>query len=187
MPNGSGIISDNEIANIVKAIQGRIETVLLTSETRVKDIIEHHKKVNSSCIQLVDTLTDGSHNEIKVALTNVKLFQVFHFMDENSILEAIEFGTSVDFILLDSGNPNAEVKTLGGTGNTHNWEISKAILKTARVLFFAGGLKKGNVNKAIQSVGSFGLDICSGVRTNGNLDEEKLSDFLKKLLIQLFN
>jgi phosphoribosylanthranilate isomerase len=44
-------------------------------------------------------------------------------------------------------------------------------------VFLAGGLNAGNVQEAIREVGSFGLDICSGVRTDGKLDETKLRDF----------
>jgi phosphoribosylanthranilate isomerase len=112
-------------------------------------------------------------------LPNVKIVQVLH---ESSIEEAIKLGTSVDFILFDSGNPNAAVKTSGGTPNIHNWEISKAIVDNAEVpVFLAGGLKKENVKEAIQFVGSFGLDLCSGVRVNGNLDEVKLTDFFEEV------
>jgi phosphoribosylanthranilate isomerase len=44
-------------------------------------------------------------------------------------------------------------------------------------LFLAGGLKAENVAEAIAEVGPFGLDICSGVRTDGALDEGKLDRF----------
>jgi hypothetical protein len=38
-----------------------------------------------------------------------------------------------------------------------------------------------NVRQAIEKVQPFGIDLCSGVRTNGKLDEQKLKDFLKPL------
>jgi phosphoribosylanthranilate isomerase len=44
-------------------------------------------------------------------------------------------------------------------------------------LFLAGGLAPENVGQAIKEVGPFGLDVCSGVRTNGKLDEAKLKRF----------
>jgi len=89
----------------------------------------------------------------------------------------------IDAILLDSGNPQAAVKTLGGTGNTHNWAISRKIVESVKVpVFLAGGLHAGNVQQAINEVKPFGVDICSGVRTNGGLDPEKLTAFINAVI-----
>ena len=80
--------------------------------------------------------------------------------------------------MLDSGNPDAAIKELGGTGRTHNWRVSKEIVKKSPVpVFLAGGLKAENVGLAIQEVAPYGLDLCSGVRSNGLLDEDKLNAF----------
>ncbi len=85
----------------------------------------------------------------------------------------------VDAILLDSGNPKAQIKTLGGTGNVHDWKISKELVHAVKVpVFLAGGLHAGNVKEAIAIVKPFGVDVCSGVRTNGILDEIKLRHFV---------
>ncbi|MEM8681489.1 MAG: hypothetical protein AAGF97_19250, partial [Planctomycetota bacterium] len=43
----------------------------------------------------------------------------------------------------------------------------------------AGGLHTGNVMAAIEAVQPFGVDVCSGVRTSGLLDEQKLSRFME--------
>ena len=48
-------------------------------------------------------------------------------------------------------------------------------------VFLAGGLKPANIMEAIQSVNPYGVDVCSGVRSNGNLDGEKLADFVKNV------
>ena len=50
--------------------------------------------------------------------------------------------------LLDSGNPNLEMKELGGTGRTHNWEFSSEIVARSPIpVFLTGGLGAGNVKK----------------------------------------
>src|SRR5256885_688710 len=78
----------------------------------------------------------------------------------------------VDALLLDSGNPSLTVKELGGTGRVHDWTISARIRESAGVpLFLAGGLRAENVADAIAVVKPFGLDVCSGVRAEGRLDE----------------
>ena len=178
MPSGPGIISDDLIAEIAASVPDHIETFLLTSETKFDDIIKHHSKVNTSTIQIVDALAQGTHNQIKQALPNINIVQVLHVLNKDSIEEAIEISKFVDCILLDSGNPDLVTKELGGTGRTHNWEISKTIVEKVNIpVFLAGGLNPSNASKAIREVKPYGLDLCSGVRTNGHLDVEKLTSF----------
>ena len=182
MPSGPGIISDKLIAEIASSTPKDIETFLLTSETSVDKIIEHHSKVKTTTIQIVDALTQGNHLELKKALPNIKIVQVLHVLDKSSIDEALEISNYVDTILLDSGNPNLVTKELGGTGRIHNWEISKQIVQKVKVpVFLAGGLNTSNAFKAIDEVNPFGLDLCSGVRTNGKLDQLKLTSFFNAI------
>lgn len=182
MPSGPGVISDKEILEIASQVPPPIATFLLTSETDSRQIIEHHKKVHTNTIQIVDELEDKTYHDIRNALPNTKLVQVVHVLDESSIDEALELAESVDAILLDSGNPNLAVKELGGTGRTHNWDLSRKIVEQcAKPVFLAGGLKPENVREAIETVQPFGLDLCSGVRTNGNLDLRKLEEFFEEI------
>jgi phosphoribosylanthranilate isomerase len=117
-------------------------------------------------------------------LPETKLVQVIHVLGEHSIDEAVSVQNFVDALLLDSGNPNLDVKELGGTGRTHNWEISRNIVESVNIpVFLAGGLNPKNVRGAIEIVQPYGLDICSGVRSNGNLDEMKLNLFFKEVNI----
>ncbi len=178
MPSGPGIISESQIAEIVKAIPNDINTFLLTSETSASKIIEQHKKVKTTTIQIVDKLQSGTYNDIRSAITDIKLIQVIHVINDNSIKEAQEVASDVDYVLLDSGNPNKKIKELGGTGKTHNWELSKKIVQTISTpVFLAGGLNSSNVRKAIAAVNPYGLDLCSGVRTDQKLNLEKLNSF----------
>jgi phosphoribosylanthranilate isomerase len=95
-----------------------------------------------------------------------------------SIDEAVQVAPHVNAVLLDSGNRKLAVKELGGTGRTHDWSLSRTIRERIGVpVFLAGGLTPENVNQAIKEVGPFGLDVCSGVRTDGKLDKAKLQRF----------
>jgi phosphoribosylanthranilate isomerase len=182
MPSGPGIISDEEIYSIAQTIPPPIASFLLTSETTAEDIITHHRRVHTTSIQLVDALSGRSYEFIRKELPAVKLVQVIHVIDEHSVEEAIEIADFVDAILLDSGNPNLSVKELGGTGRTHNWQLSRQIReKISKPVFLAGGLHQGNVREAIEIVQPFGVDLCSGVRTDGKLDERKLESFFKAI------
>ena len=183
MPSGPGIITDELIHAIAKTVPPPTHTFLLTSETTTDNIIEHHKKVNTTTIQIVDALSGREYHKIREAIPNVQLVQVIHVLDEGSIKEAIEISEFVDAILLDSGNPNLPTKVLGGTGKTHNWDLSKKIREEISLpVFLAGGINKDNIKKAIEHVQPYGIDLCSSVRTNGQLDESKLEELFKAIL-----
>jgi phosphoribosylanthranilate isomerase len=182
MPSGPGIIGDELINQIARTVPPPISTFLLTSETMPQDIISHYKKVHTSTIQIVDELENREYDLIRKELPNVKLVQVIHVIDDNSVNEATEISKYVDAILLDNGNPNLSIKELGGTGRTHNWKLSREIRKSVPIpIFLAGGLNKDNVRQAIEIVQPFGLDLCSSVRTHGQLDENKLREFFKAI------
>lgn len=179
MPSGPGPIEDTLIASIVKNIHPPVSSFLLTSEQSARGIIDHVKRVHTNTVQVVDELAEGKYEEIHDELPHLNIVQVIHVTGEESIKQALRVHEWVDALLLDSGDPKAAIKTLGGTGNTHNWEISKKIVETVSVpVFLAGGLHAGNVQLAIRQVRPFGVDVCSGVRTNGKLDRAKLESFI---------
>ena len=180
MPSGPGIISDELIYTIAKGVPTNIDTFMLTSETSAEAIIEHHKKTNTSTIQIVDALSEGTYAQIKNALPSIKIVQVIHMLNEASIEEALRISEQVDALLLDSGNPNLQTKELGGTGRVHNWNLSRKIVEQSkRPVYLAGGINPMNIKQAVEEVQPYGIDLCSGVRTNKLLDPIKLE--------QLFN
>jgi phosphoribosylanthranilate isomerase len=180
MPSGPGPIPDWLIAEITKTIHPPVASFLLTSEQSSEEIIHHVRRVDTNTVQIVDELTSGTYRDIKVSLPYLKIVQVIHVNGEESIEQAMRIPSEVDALLLDSGNPKGVIKTLGGTGNIHNWEISREIVQNVKVpVFLAGGLNALNVRRALEIVNPFGVDVCSGVRTNGRLDVEKLVAFIR--------
>ena len=180
MPSGPGIISDELIKTIARSIPPSIGSFMLSSETSADAIIGHHHRTLTNTIQIVDALKEGSYDHLKASLPAIKIVQVLHVIDESSIEEALQIAEAVDAILLDSGNPNLAIKELGGTGRVHNWAISRKIVEASKVpVFLAGGLTAANVQRAIEEVQPFGLDLCSGVRTHQNLDPYKLEQFFE--------
>jgi phosphoribosylanthranilate isomerase len=180
MPSGPGPIPDSLIFQIARSMPPLAGTFLLTSETSADEIIKHHQRTLTNTIQIVDMPADGTYSRIRKALPIVKIVQVIHVLDSDSVDIAIRVSHSVDAILLDSGNPNLKIKELGGTGRTHNWALSKQIrINSGCPVILAGGLKPENVRQAIEEVQPFAVDVCSGVRTDGHLDEQKLKDFVK--------
>lgn len=184
MPSGPGIISDELISFITREIPPPIATFLLTSERKASDIIAHHQKVQTNTIQLVDSLPELDYALIRQAIPMVKIVQVIHVLNEKQIDEALEIEPLIDAILLDSGNPYLKTKILGGTGNPHNWKLSRKIRDAVKKpVFLAGGINAQNVKQAMEEVNPYGIDLCSSVRTNGKLDVTKLDIFFKKMII----
>jgi len=178
MPSGPGSISDEDIRRIAQTVPPPIATFLLTSEQTATRIIDHHHRTNTNTIQIVDELTGRAYQDVRKALPSVKLVQVIHVIGEESVDEAADLAEDVDAILLDSGNPRLTVKELGGTGRRHDWKLSRKIVETCgKPVFLAGGLNAENVREAVETVQPFGLDVCSGVRTDGKLDLRKLEAF----------
>lgn len=184
MPSGPGPISDELIKSIAVTIPPPVATFLLTCETTAAPIISHHKRTFTNTIQLVDELAVEEYAKIKEAIPAIKLVQVIHVIDEGSIEQAIKVSEYVDAILLDSGNPALEIKELGGTGRVHDWKLSRKIKDSIDIpLFLAGGLKADNVRRAINEVDPYAVDVCSGVRTGGQLDERKLEAFCREVFL----
>lgn len=182
MPSGPGVISEDKIAEIAALAPPAVATFLLTSLQETDQIIAQHRRCRTNTIQLCDRLTKGIHSELIQALPGIKIVQVIHVTGSDSLAEAVEVAPNVHAILLDSGNQKLEVKELGGTGRTHNWEISRRICESVRVpVFLAGGLNPANAAEAFRQVKPFGLDICSGVRTDGKLDQQKLLAFFSAI------
>ena len=178
MPSGPGVISDERIAEIAATVPPAIGTFLLTSRQRVADIIEQQRFCRANTIQICDHLAVGTHRDLQDALPGISIVQVVHVTGPDSVEVATQVAPHVDAILLDSGNRKLAVKVLGGTGRRHDWSLSRAIRERIGVpLFLAGGLTPENVGHAMEEVGPFGIDVCSGVRTDGKLDATKLKRF----------
>jgi len=182
MPSGPGVINENLISEIASQIPPCIASFLLTSKQKVTEIINQQKRCKTNTIQLVDELTEGNYSDLKFAMPGISIVQVLHVTDESVINKAKDIENKVDAILLDSGNPGLQTKILGGTGKVHNWEISRELVKNVNIpVFLAGGLNPQNVKKAIELVKPYGVDVCSGVRTKGKLDKQKLTAFFENI------
>lgn len=182
MPSGPGVIPESLIAEVAAAVPPPIATFLLTSSQDATEIVEQQRRCGVNTLQLCDRLERGTYQDIRRALPGIAIVQVIHVTGQTSVEEALVASQHVDALLLDSGNQNLPVKELGGTGRVHNWTLSRQIRERAsKPIFLAGGLNPSNVASAVRDVAPFGLDLCTGVRTEGRLDENKLSDFFAQL------
>jgi phosphoribosylanthranilate isomerase len=145
----------------------------------VDDIVAQQRRCGTNVVQLCDHLIEGSYSDLRAAMPGVAVVQVIHINGRESVNEAVSIAPHVDALLLDSGNQTLPTKELGGTGRTHDWRLSAEIRRATGVpVFLAGGLRAENVRRAIEQVEPWGVDLCSGVRSDGRLDRSKLAAFM---------
>lgn len=181
MPSGPGVIDWDTISAIAERTPPGVATFLLTCSIDPGEIISQQRRAQVNTLQLCDELPAGSHRRLREELPGVGIVQVIHVTGEASIEEAVSVSPYVHALLLDSGNPALAVKELGGTGRVHDWALSRQIVERVAPtpVFLAGGLRPDNVGEAVEQVRPYGLDLCSGVRSNGKLDAEKLEAFFR--------
>jgi phosphoribosylanthranilate isomerase len=182
MPSGPGPIDEETIAAIASRVPPPIATFLLTCFTDAEPIVDQQRRTRCNTVQLVDAIEEREYPRLRRQLPGIALVQVIHVCGEESFEQACAIAPHVDALLLDSGNPKLAVKELGGTGRTHDWNVSRRIVeRSGRPVFLAGGLNPDNVYDAVDHVRPFGVDLCSGIRTDGELDNTKLQRFMQAL------
>ena len=180
MPSGPGSISDVEIANIANKVPPPISTFMLTAGKTAEAISEHVNLTNPSVVQIVSHIEVEESKKLSLLQPSIRKVQVIHVEDETALNLIPVYTPYVHAFLLDSGSPLDQVPKLGGTGRTHDWSISREFVKASSLpVFLAGGLTPDNIQQAINTVRPFGVDLCSGVRTNNALDTAKLNNFIK--------
>ena len=179
MPSGAGIIGEELASQLIPIVPPPVGTFLLTCETEAIKIVAQQRRCGANTLQLCDRVSADVRDLICRQLPGIKIVQVVHVTGPESVDEALAVQETADAILLDSGNQSLAVKELGGTGRVHDWALSAEIREKARVpIFLAGGLNPGNVAEAIAAVRPYGVDVCSGLRTEGRLDGAKVTAFL---------
>ena len=179
MPSGPGQLTDTKIRDIARNVPPGVSCFMLTSETTATGVAEHLLRTGVSTVQLVQHMTLAETMSLDRVLLSTRRVQVIHVEDERALDLVAKYEPHVHAFLLDSGRPNADTPELGGTGRTHDWALSHKIVEaSSKPVFLAGGLNAENVGEAIAKVRPYGVDICSGVRTGGHLDPEKLERFM---------
>ena len=182
MPSGPGVIKDEQIKRIAAEVPPAVGTFLLTQRTTAVSIAEQVAFCGTNTVQVVNHIQPSEWSRLVQLLPeSIRRVQVVH-VEGGEALELIEaYAPFVHAFLLDSGRPTAEVPELGGTGRTHDWDVSaQFVQQSPKPVFLAGGLNASNVQLAISKVKPYGLDLCSSVRADSELSPEKLSEFMAK-------
>jgi len=180
MPSGPGVISDEAIAEIAGTIPPGVDSFLLTSETDPDAVVEHVRACDTSVVQLVASVPHETYAALREHCRGTRIVQVIHVEGPELLASAQAVAPLVDAVLLDSGSPQAATPALGGTGKTHDWNVSRQIVAALDVpVFLAGGLSPANVEQAIRQVAPFGVDVCSRLRQGPDLDDALLAAFVQ--------
>jgi phosphoribosylanthranilate isomerase len=176
---GPGIIDAEQARSICAVVPPPVATFVLTSACMAAEIAEQTRYCGASAVQLVRHIDPAEYSGLIRRTAGRRRVQVIH-VDASGALELVQaYRPFVHAFLLDSGRPGDELPVLGGTGRTHDWKLSAEIVARAeRPVFLAGGLRAENVNRALATIKPFGVDLCSGVRSEGRLDTGNLERFM---------
>lgn len=123
-------------------------------ESGILDIAQLHGQENSDYIRTLRQLTAKP------------IFQAFRIDTEADISRAN--ASPADLVLLDSGS--------GGTGIPFDWQLLQGI---QRPYFLAGGLNPDNITDALSRLCPYGVDVSSGIETEGVKDYKKMEAFVR--------
>jgi phosphoribosylanthranilate isomerase len=103
-------------------------------------------------------------------LTDKPIIKAFRIKTESDIQSAMN--STADYILLDSG---------AGTGSMFDWELLRGV---NRPYFLAGGLSPDNAALAVRSLHPYGVDVSSGIETDGLKDKIKMTAFVRAVRVE---
>ncbi len=177
-------IDAQRASELAKKVPLFVDSVLVIMPESASQALELIRKVEPDVIQIhseiateeIEIIKDDCHQKIiKTFTIPVGSSDVTDKMLED-ITSLADTGL-IDAILLDSGKAGA----VGGTGQTHDWSVSRQIVETMDIdVMLAGGLKSENVREAVEQVQPFAVDTASGIETEGKKDPAKICRFVRE-------
>jgi len=170
-------ISKEDAKEIISLLPPFVSTVMVTHLTDKKEIVELAEYLGVTTVQIHDYIPPSDVLFVKENLPFCKIIKAVHVIDKEKAFEMVkDFECVCDALLLDSRTKDR----LGGTGITHDWNISREIVAKSKVpVILAGGLTEKNVYDAVKKVKPFGVDVNSGVEDNGWKSYEKVLKFVE--------
>ena len=101
-------------------------------------------------------------------LTGQPLIKAFSIRTPEDLAEAEK--SSADLVLLDHGS--------GGTGERFDWKLLRS---AKRPYLLAGGITPENAGAAVNAYRPYGIDVSSGVETDGKKDVKKIMEIVRRI------
>lgn len=121
-------------------------------------------------VQLHGNEDGGYVRALKRLLPGTLVIKAVRVRDQASLKAADTHGC--DLFLLDAWRPGGG----GGTGETFDWELARGF---EAPFLLAGGLDAKNVSEAVGRCAPLGVDVSSGVETDGRKDAAKIAEFIE--------
>ncbi len=170
-------------ARLVRMLPPYVTPVLVTHLTEPSAVLE---LVEQTSILTVQLHGGGSPENVAALHDRLgpggKLVYAVHVIDRGVVPSPDVYYPMVDALLLDSMDRAAG--KVGGTGLTHNWEVSAGVTASAPVpVILAGGLTPANVAGAVRQVRPYAVDANSGLRGFDRvLDRNLCSAFVRNAI-----
>ena len=148
---------------------GTIKTVGVFVNETVENLVTIANEANLDAVQLHGDEDEAFIQSLKER-TNVEVWKAVQIRSAADVEEWID--SSADMLLFDAYHKDER----GGTGEVFDWSSLDAF---ERPFMLAGGIDSTNVARAIRTVRPYGIDISSGIETNGVKDDEKITAFTK--------
>jgi len=170
-------ISISEASRLISKVPVFVTSVLVIMPRNADEAINMIHEAKPTAVQIHNALPLVELRKIReTGVRIIKTIPVSEHADTEMLIDLIKDLSGIaDAVLLDTA---IDGKT-GGTGVSHNWELSgKVVLSAGMPVILAGGLTPSNVSEAVQSVRPYAVDTASGVETDGKKDETKILDFI---------
>jgi len=160
-----------KISEELKLSSKKINLVGLFQDHDIKLVNKTIDLINLDFVQLC-----GKESTEYVKAINSKTIKVIHIKESDSVQDVgskIKFYLAVcDYIILDTYSK----KSSGGTGKVFNWKKYSSLF--SKNIFVAGGLNPNNISEIISIYKPWGVDVSSGVESNGIKDFNKIRKFI---------
>jgi phosphoribosylanthranilate isomerase len=164
------LVDVNKAADLIKKLNNGIETVGIFVDESLDNIKAAANFLKLDILQLHGEEAQEYIDE----LNNYRVWKAVGVRSEEDIVKASQY--RCEAVLLDSKTSAGS----GGTGQTFHWELAKELTGN-RKLVLAGGLNSSNVEAAVKELRPFGVDVSSGVETDGYKDFYKIKEFIEKV------
>jgi phosphoribosylanthranilate isomerase len=171
-------LAPERAAELARRVPPFVSRVLVTHSTAPAQVRALLAAVPVSVLQLQGDFPLDRIAELRAAFPHLAIAQAVHVTGAESLDRAAEAARAADAVLLDTRRG----ERLGGTGETHDWRLSRAIRDRIRPtpVVLAGGLDPENVAAAIETVLPFAVDVNTGVSARrGRKDPERVRRFVE--------
>ncbi|MFD0362551.1 phosphoribosylanthranilate isomerase [Nocardia sp. GCM10030253] len=152
-------------AELSRVVPPFVTRVLVTHLEEAGAIVELADRVGVDMIQVHGLVSADTLRAVHKNAGGRKIIKAIHVLGPEAVDAALRTASDCDAVLLDSRTADR----LGGTGRTHDWSVSAAVVSALRDLgcpvILAGGLGPHNIVEAIARVNPFAVDVNSGVET----------------------